>query len=76
MLDLLKNPFVCATLAALITYGLMYLDCKISNERKNTMTYCKNVSLVSSLVGGAVFLSTGGLDKLSKPEIDVGEPGF
>ena len=76
MLDLLKNPFVVATLAALITYGLMFLDCKISNERKNTMTYCKNVSLVSILVGGAVFLTNGGLDKLSKPEIDVGEPGF
>ena len=76
MLELLRNPFVSATLAAIITYALMYLDCKISNENKNTMTYCKNISLVSGLVGVAVFLSTGGLDKLSKPEIDVGEPGF
>ena len=73
MLDLLKNPFVCATLAALIIWINMFRLVKYL--MKNTMTYCKNVSLVSSLVGGAV-LSTGGLDKLSKPEIDVGEPGF
>jgi len=75
-MDMLQNPFLVAGFAGVITYILMYADCKISRNDKTTATYCKNILLVASLVGATVFLTTGGLSKISKIDIDTGDPGF
>jgi len=72
-LDLLKKPYVIAILVALVTYLLMFLDCKVSNKERSTMTYCKNITYVSGLCGGLAYFFS--LDDLTL-DIDTKPPGF
>ena len=74
-LDLLKKPYVIAVLVALVTYLLMFLDCKVSNKERSTATYCKNITYVSGLSAGIAYLFS--MDDISLDmEIDTRPPSF
>lgn len=83
VLALLLHPITLAVTAALVTFAFMKLDCKVSTEEKRMPTYCKNMLLVSVLVGGAAYLlkiygprvMKGGGSVIIE-DINLGEPDF
>lgn len=75
-LDLLKNPIVIAVVVALVTYVLMYLDCKVSSKERSTATYCKNITYVSGLCAGIAYLFSMDNLSLDGMEIDTRPPTF
>lgn len=53
---ILTHPATLAVMAAIVTFALMKADCKVSREDKSTSVYCKNILLVSALVGAAAYI--------------------
>ena len=73
-LEYLSNPYVIAVLSGILTYILMYLDCKISKSKRSTLTYCKNISYVSLLTGILVYILNN--EELRFDAIDTQPPDF
>lgn len=83
-LSILLHPASLAVVAGLLTFCFMKLDCKVSSEDKKTSAYCKNILLVSLLVGGAAYLINaysiksmkGGGPTVILEDVALGEPDF
>lgn len=92
MIGIFLHPGVLAIIAGILTFVFMKLDCKVSAEDKKVSTYCKNVTLVSLLVGATAYLVTsyattgakrggglirgGGDSGLILEDVTLGEPDF
>lgn len=92
VLSILLHPAVLAVLAGVLTFVFMKLDCKVSAEDKKVSTYCKNIALVSALVGAVAYLVTsyapfgskrggagttgGGHSSIILEDVALGEPDF
>ena len=85
-LDYLFHPGSLAAMAAILTFAVMKLDCKVSDEKKKVSSYCKNILLVSALVGATAYVlktyafkSMKGGNRTSGvifEDVALGEPDF
>ncbi len=88
-MDILLHPASLAAAAGIITFVFMKLDCKVSAEERKTSAYCKNIILVSGLVGATAYLlktfAFGGSNFMkggARPstiileDVSLGEPDF
>ena len=74
ILDHILNPYVISVLSGILTYILMYIDCKVSKSKRSTSTYCKNIAYVSLLSGLLVYFLNK--EELRFDSIDTQPPNF